>query len=138
MLEDQSLGEPRQVKRAVDRLGERFGAEVADREPDLQRSRAASELQTAVTEIDFVTAVVAEVVRRDRKRPLQETRFADEHAAALDRLVEPFVRVERDRVGQLDAGQQPAPATGERSEAFICGVHMQPQPTLPTQCGQLR
>ena len=42
------------------------------------------------------------------------------------------MRVERDRVGELDPAQRPAPALGQRREAAVGGVDVQPR-AVPRQ-----
>ena len=62
---------------------------------------------------------------------------AHEHAAALERLVEPLVRVERDRVGELDAPAARAAALGQRREAAVGPVDVQPDAVLAAELGEL-
>ena len=50
---------------------------------------------------------VLQIVGDHLERAAQPLAVAHEHASALERLVQPLVRIERDRVGQLDA-RQPA------------------------------
>ena len=97
-----------EVERAVDRGAEGVEPERLDRQPDLQRPPAARELQAEVGEVDLALGDlgVLEVVGDDLERPPQLRALADEQRAALDRLVEPLVRVERDRVGELDPAQR--------------------------------
>src|SRR5207302_5176750 len=51
---------------------------------------------------------------------------AAEDAAALERLVEPLVGVERHRVRELDPGQRRAAALGYRREAAVRRIHVEP------------
>ena len=84
-----------------------FGAEIRDRQPHLERARIARELLAVVGEIDFLAVAldVLEIVGLDLERRLEPLGLAREEASALERHVEPFVRVERDRVGAFDAGE---------------------------------
>ena len=68
-----------------------------------------AELQAEVAEVDLalVPERPREVVGHDRERLLEQVALAHQQRAALDRLVEPLVRVERDRVRQLDARAAP-------------------------------
>ena len=47
-------------------------------------------------------------------------------AAARQRGVQPLVRIERDRVGSLDAGEERAQVVGEHRRASVGGVDVQP------------
>ena len=110
-----------------------------ERQPDLERARAARELEPAVGEVDLVVLHhgVLEVVGRDLERAAQQAPVADQQAAAPERLVEPLVRVERDRVGQLDAAQRLAAALGDRREPAVGGVDVEPHAALAADGGQL-
>ena len=63
---------------------------------------------------------------------------ADQEASALERLVEPLVRIERDRVGQLDPRQGGATALGQNGETAVRGVDVEPHAALATQRRDLR
>ena len=112
-LAQQRLGVLGQRDPAADRLAERRQPEDADRQPQLQRPRPARELHGAVAEVDLAAQHVAQVGALERERPLEQVRLAHEQAADLVRLEQPLVRVEHQRVGALEAGEQrPArPAT---------------------------
>ena len=96
-----------QVEAAVDRLPERGHAEVAQRDPELEGAAAAGELEAEIGEVHLAVdrLRVFEEVGGDLEASAQHGAVADEQRADLDRLVEPLVRVERDRVGELDAGE---------------------------------
>ena len=83
---DHLLGVLGEVERSVDRLAERVDAEVADREPDLQRAAGAAQLDAEVREVDLVLvpACVAQVVGHDLEGAAQVPAVADEQRAALD------------------------------------------------------
>ncbi len=102
---DASTRQLSEVERPVDRGAERVDAERCEREPELEGARGARELKTEVGEVDdaVVDLCVAEIVGVDLERAAQRAAVADEQAAALVRLVEPLVRVERDRVGAARA-----------------------------------
>ena len=67
----------------------------------------------------------------------QRPAVAHEQAAALIRLIEPFVGIERDRVGERDALERRPPALGQDGEAAVRGVDVQPDPVLPAERRQL-
>jgi len=84
---------------------------------------SARELHAAVGQIDLVASEgVLQIVRRHLKGRAQRAVLAHEQRAALVGLVEPLVRIQRDRVGRLDPAQQVAPALGQRREAAVCRV----------------
>ena len=80
---------------------------------------------------------VAQVVGRDLERAPQQVPLAHQQRAALDRLVEPLVRIERDRVGRLDPAQRRTSALGQRREAAVGGVDVQPHAVLAADLGEL-
>src|SRR5436190_810007 len=55
------------------------------------------------------------------------------NAAAFERLVEPLVRIERDRVRELDAGQLRLAAIREHGETAIRGIGVQPDASLAAE-----
>ena len=133
---DLLLGPVGEIYRAIDRLPERVEAEVVDREPDLQRPRAARELHAAISEVDLIALVVGEVIGVDRERLLEAATVAHEHAAALDRLVKPLVWIKRHRIGALDAGQRLATPLGQRGEPTVGGIDMEPQTLVAAEVGE--
>ena len=79
---------------------------------------------------------VPEVVRHDLERASQVAPVADQQRAALERLVEPLVRIERHRVGQLDARQRGAPALGDGGEPAVGAVDVEPDAAVAADAGQ--
>ncbi len=97
------------------------------------------ELESPVGQVHFVVngLDVFEEIRRDLESLLQRGAVADEERAGFDRLVEPLVRVERDRVGKPDSVEScPAPLA-EACERTVCAVYVQPDPVLTTERRQL-
>ena len=133
------LGQHGEVHRRVDRGAERCSPEQRDRHPDLERARRAAELHAEVGEVDLllVGLRVGEVVGHDRERAPQAHALADEQGAALERLVEPLVRIEGDGVGQLDPLQPAAPALGQRREAAVGAVDVAPRAARAGDLGEL-
>ena len=128
-----------ELERPLDRAPERAEPEVLDRAPDLERARHPGQLEAEVGEVDLAVdrARFLQVVGRDRERVPQLGAVADEQAAALVRLVEPLVRVERDRVRVLDPGELPAPALVEHREPAVRRVHVQPHVLLVAQLDEI-
>ena len=84
-----------------------------------------------------VAVRVAEVVGADLERVPQRSPVAHEQAAALVGLVQPLVRVERDRVGERDTGERGPPTLGQDREAAVRGVDVEPDPALPAERREL-
>ena len=135
---DPSLRVEGQVEAAVDRRPERGQAEVAERHPELQRAAAAGELQAEVGEVHL--AVPASMSLRksgEISKPRRSARRRGRAAPQLDRLVEPFVRVERDRVGELHAGERLAAALAEAGEGAVGAVDVEPDAMLAADLREL-
>jgi hypothetical protein len=121
---------------AADRVAERGQAEDADRQPQLQRARPARELHRAVAEVDLAGERVAQVGALERERALEQRRLAHQQAADLVGLEQPLVRVEHQRVGALQPGQQRAGGRPQRGRRAVGAVHVQPQVLLGADVGQ--
>ena len=131
------LGE---VERVVDRGAERVDAERAQREPELERARRCA-------------SAGCRGRRSSPRRPRPPRRagsrtcisnarrsaraVAHEQAAALVRLVEPLVRVERDRVGEREPAERVAAALGQHGEAAVGRVDVEPDAALAAERGEL-
>ena len=113
-----------QVEAAIDRVAEGGDAEVAQRDPELQGAAASRQLQPEIREVHLLVGRldVAEVVGIDLEATAQRRTAAHEQRAELDRLVQPLVRVERDRIRQLDAGKRVPAALGEARERTVRAV----------------
>ena len=76
----------------------------------LSARRHPGELQPGVGEVDLAAAArgVLEVGRVDLERLPEQVPLADEDGTALERLVEPLVRVQRHGVGQLEPASAPS------------------------------
>ena len=100
---DPRLRLARQVEGAVDGRPERGDAEVLQRHPELQGAAHPRELDAAVGEVHLPREDlrILQVIRCDLERFAQVVALAHQQTPALERLVEPLVRVERHRVGQL-------------------------------------
>ena len=80
--------------------------------PHLECPEAPGQLQAPVGEVHLTRAldgVSVEVVGMNGERPFQPGPFADQHAAAFHRLVQPLVRIERHRVGAIEAASTAFP-----------------------------
>ena len=93
----------------------------------------------AVGEVDLAVARlgVLEEVERDLEAAAQLRPVPDEERAELDRLVEPLVGVERDRVGELEPGESLATSVGEACERSVGAVDVQPDAVLAADLGEL-
>ena len=58
---------------------------------------------------------------------------AHQQAPAFDWLVEPLVRIQGYRIGELDSRQRGLAALGEGRETTVGGVDVQPQSPLVTE-----
>ncbi len=122
-------------------MPERVHPEVAQRDPQLQRAAAARQLHAQVGEVHLAIDGLGalQVAGVDLERAPQAVSVAHQQGAHLDRLVQPLVRVERDRVGQLHAGQRRAPSLRQAGEGAVGAVHVQPGVVLaadPRQLGE--
>ena len=129
-----------EIEAAVDRDAERRQTEILDRQPDLDRVRCPRELHPVVGEVHLSrhrALRVSQVVRMDLERVEELPSLADEETAAFEGLVEPLVRIERDRVGELDARESGAAALGDRGEPAIRAVDVEPRATLAADRGDL-
>ena len=138
-LGDPPLGVLGQLERAVDRRAEGVEPERVNRDPDLERAGRSGQLQAEVGEVRLVLAGtrVAEIVGDDLEGRAQQRAVADEHAAALERLVEPLVRIERDRVRKLEPAQGAARPLAENGEAAVGRVDVKPDAVLAADPGEL-
>ena len=106
------VDEPRKFLRmlqiAADRLPERAEPVIAEREPELQRTEAPRELERLLEDREAFDGVVAQrpcVVGGERERLPRQRGVAVEQQADVDGLVEPLVRVQRNRVRPAEAGE---------------------------------
>ena len=118
-----------------DRGLERVEAEDAQRQPELERARAAGELRAALAELDDAAAGVAQVGAVERERVLEQAGLADEHGADLVGLEEPLVRVEHERVGALDAGEEVR--LREAGGRAVGAVDVEPQALAVGEVGEV-
>ena len=123
------LGE---IEASVDGSANRPEAEVTDGEPDLDGAAHARELQSAVGHVHLARGGlgIPQVVRVDLERPAQQVGVAHQHRPAIERLIEPLVRIESHRVRELDTRKLCAAALGQRCEPSVCPVDVKPQ-SLP-------
>jgi hypothetical protein len=68
---------------------------------------------------------------------LQQLAPPHDRATAADGHGQPFVRVEGDRVGALQAGVPAGQARVECPEAAVGAVHVQPQALVPAEVGEV-
>src|SRR5262249_8816905 len=108
-LSQNIFGELGHLEAAIDRFAEGGRAEGFERKPELERAEAARELHAVIVVIDlflFGALGVFQNAGHSVKGLFEQQRVACENAADLERLEEPFVRVERERIGALDSRQE--------------------------------
>ena len=124
VLEHELVEQPRLAQVVLDRDAEGLGAVGAEREPELERPERAGVLER---DVDHVAgALVRDVRLLVGERLDQVVAVADEEHAARLRQVEPLVRVERDRVGAVEAGEEMAGRRRRGSGQPVGAVHVQP------------
>ena len=94
---------------ALDRRPEPPRAVLLEREPDLERAKAARQLGPVVAEPGIAAGeaarVAAQIVGRHGERRAMQVAAAHQHAAGVVGHVQPLVEVESQGVGALDAGE---------------------------------
>ena len=109
------------------------GADLPQRQPDLQRAEAARVLRPVV---DVVRRLLVEVVVRRviGERGAQRFRIAHQRAAGFERRVEPLVRIDGDRVRAGSAPRRSSGASGtRRGEAAVRAIDVEPDAVLPAE-----
>ena len=120
---------PRQAHVVADHRAIAAGADLAQRQPHLQRAEAARVLRPVV---DVVRDALVEVVVRRMvgERGAQVLGVADQRAAGLERRVEPLVRIDGDRIGEADAGEIGRRVLGRGGEPAVGAVDVEPDAVL--------
>src|SRR5439155_22519186 len=113
--------------------------EVAQRDPELESAATAGQLQAPVGEVHlaFGRLDILEELRRDLEAAPQGGAVTDEKRAELDGLIQPLVRIERDRVGELHAGKRLTSALAETRKRAVCAVDVEPDSPLAAEVRQL-
>src|SRR4029079_1935504 len=98
--------------------------------PDLERAKAARQLKAIVPEgegfaLFYLVNLYLVGFRRCDCCP-RPGRIPKEKTAAINRRVEPLVRVQRKRICPLHPAKECAPFTVECGERTVCSVHMEP------------
>ncbi|HEY3010747.1 MAG TPA: hypothetical protein VGJ63_22180 [Micromonosporaceae bacterium] len=122
-----------------DRGSERLEPVVPQRQPELERPEPTRRLQRLIEEgvrLDAVLAEWLDVPSLERERPSGGGRIAVQQHPAVQRLVEPLVRVERQRVGLVESGE--GLGHGERGRHAVRPVDVQPQVVLLGDGGDVR
>ena len=118
------------------RLLEGAEAEVTERKPKRKSAEGAGELDGFFEEgepFDGVCGEGAGVVAGVREGAARVGGIAIEKASAAGGLIEPFVRIERDGVGEIDSVE--CFGNGERCECAIGSVDVEPEAVLATDGG---
>ncbi len=90
---------------AGDRLAIGFAAVILQGQPELQRPKTAGKLDRFVEEGEGLAGILVEdfyIVAAVGEGFARRIALAVKQAAAIDRLVKPFMRIERDRVGKIE------------------------------------
>src|SRR5262245_46698959 len=129
-LEQKTFRELGHLESAIDRFAEGGCAEGFERKPELQRPEAARQLHTVVVIIDlflFGAFGVFQDLGHRVKSIFEQPRVARENAADLERLEEPFVRIERERIGALDPGEKLSTPFAQTGGRTVSPVNVQPK-----------
>src|SRR5262249_35070779 len=111
----QGLGVIREPAAMLDEAAKPTDAERLDRKPDFQGPEAPGQGNAVVGEVDFFLSRrdVLHVIGAQHEGVGESLALAHQHAARFKRLGKPLVRVERDRIGALDAAQLASPFPGQ-------------------------
>ena len=107
----------------------------AKREPELQRPERPGVLERDVGRV-VLLAVVRQIGALVAEGGSEVGAVANEDDAARLRQVEPLVRVDRDRVGELDASKERFGRRDAGSRQAVGTVDVQPDPPLPADVGE--
>jgi hypothetical protein len=120
------LRQPRQAQVVFHRVAERFDAVRLERHPHLQGAEVAREFDPIVAQVDADRAalLVLQVRRQDAEGIAQMLELAYNRAARHHRLVQPLVRVYRQRVEPFDALQPLSALVGEDRRRAIRAVRV--------------
>ena len=105
--------------------------------PDLERLEGAGELRAVLGEVAQQRVVHHRVVRGDAgEHPAQVVPVPHQHATCLHRHEQQLVRVERERVGPLDAGEQRCHRRRQHAEPPEGAIDVQPHLLAPAEIGE--
>src|SRR5207237_8781719 len=91
---------------AADARREASRAEATNDHPQLERAEAAAKLDAVIHKVDYGLALRRdEVLMHQREGALEDLGLGREERRAVERREEPFVRVDNERVGVIDAGE---------------------------------
>ena len=134
VLEHELVEQPSLPQVVLDRDPEGLGSVGAEREPELERPERAGILER---DVDHVAGALMRDVRLLVSERLDQViAVADEEHATRLRQVEPLVRVEGDRVGAVEAGEEMAGRRRRGSGQPIGAVHVQPDAQLGADVGE--
>jgi hypothetical protein len=96
------------------------------------------ELHAAIAEVDLLTrgGRVAQVGRRGAEGALEGGAVAHQQAAGIQGLEQPLVRVDHERVGELEPRQLSAAARRQRGRCTVRAIHVQPQALVIAEAPQ--
>src|SRR5579884_874310 len=122
----------------ANRVTKGIQAVITQRQPQLQRAKAAREFDGLIKKCEALDGILTErlgVIACMRKRPARCFGIAEEEAAAIERLIEPLVRIEGKRVGEVEGGEFFGGGNG--GECAVCTVHVQPRTVAMRNVGEL-
>ncbi len=129
-----------QGEAARDGIAKGVQAEGLQRHPEFESAEAAGELDAVVAEIHFLMEAVdvAEILGRDAERVFEQPLVAQQHATGLEGLEQPFVRIERERIDELNTLKRPAALVAEHRSSAIRAIGVEPEPLAAAEGGELR
>jgi len=123
------LGQLRQFEAARHGRAEGVDAVMLQAHPELQRAEGARQFEPAVAEVDLGVEPVdiVHVGGNDAEDVDQPVLLAHQQAAEVEGLEEPLVRIERERIAQLEPGQRGAALRAEDRGSAEGGVGVEPE-----------
>ena len=123
-----------------DRRAEPARAVLLEREPHLERAEAARQLRAELARPGLAAGEAArgalEIAGVERERGAVQVAPADQHAAGVILDVEPFVEVEGERIGALDAGEQRSVLRAQDRKRAEGAVDVEPEAFLARDVGE--
>ncbi len=135
-LAGQPAGE---VDLLVELAAEGADAVELERQPDPEAPVGLRELGAVDVEVDQVRVLLlgGHVVASEGVGAAQGLAVAHQERAGAVGQEEPLVGIEDQRVGELEAGEGFPAAFGQAEEGPVGAVHVQPEPLLPGEAGEL-
>ena len=111
-------------------------AEVAELEPQLQRTEATAELDAVlVVVVRLPLLAYPQVLRHQAQRLAERLRPPEEQQRGVERRGHPLVRIDHDRVRTLPAPKQRSQLGRQRRRPAVRGIHVEPKPLAGADVG---